>query len=208
MSGNLPLIQVAPTLHSSIRENQNYLMTPKERGILVTLLRQLKAQTVVEIGINEGLCAEIMLKAVPSIRRYVGIDVEQGYITSMKTQQREIPEVPGKFALGDDRLRVIVSKRGSFDLKPNDLPMCDVMLIDGDHGREAVKWDTHLALTRVRLGGLILWHDYYLAEQLADTATFTNNPLDVTAVLNEWAADGKGWDIKHIEDTWLAMMWK
>ena len=67
MSGNLPLIQVAPTLHSSIRENQNYLMTPKERGILVTLLRQLKAQTVVEIGINEGLCAEIMLKAVPSI---------------------------------------------------------------------------------------------------------------------------------------------
>jgi predicted O-methyltransferase YrrM len=200
---NLPLIQVAPTAHPGIRD-QNYLMTPRERGILITLLRDLQAETVVEIGINEGLCAEIMLQAVPSIRRYVGVDVEPGYITSLKVQQPEIPEVPGKLALGDPRLEVIVRPRGSFDLTSLDLPICDAMLIDGDHGREAVVWDTNLAHACVRKGGLIIWHDYYLAEQLADTVVFTNNVPDVTAVLNEWAANGN--EIVHIEDTWLAVM--
>jgi predicted O-methyltransferase YrrM len=205
---NLPLIQITPTRHPSIREDQNYLMTPKERGVLVTLMNVIEAVTVVEIGINEGLCAEIMLKAVPSIRRYVGVDVEQGYVTSMGVQQNQIPEVPGKYALPSGYLELIVRPRGSLDLRIEDLPVCDVMLIDGDHGREAVQWDTHLAINRVRPGGLILWHDYYLAEWLADTDTFNNNPLDVTAVLNELAANGKGWNIRHIEDTWLAMMWR
>jgi len=200
---NLPLIRVVPTEHPGIRP-QNYLMTPKERGILITLLNDLKAETVVEIGINEGLCAEIMLRAVPTIRRYVGVDVEQGYVTSLGSQQKEIPEVPGKYAFPHGYFEVIVRPRGSFDLTPEDLPICDVMLIDGDHGREAVTWDTKLAMARVRPGGLILWHDYYLEEQIADTAVFTNNVPDVTAVLNEWFLAGR--DIRHIEDTWLAIM--
>ena len=66
---NLPLIEVDPAPCADIRD-QNYLMTARERGVLITLLNELNARVVVEIGINEGRCAEIMLKAVPSSEKY------------------------------------------------------------------------------------------------------------------------------------------
>lgn len=201
---NLPQIQIEPAPLINIPRYQNYMMTVKERGVLITLLRELRTETFVEIGINQGLCAEVLLAALPTLRRYVGVDVEPGYIGSNDQPETNVPEIPAHYALGDHRLEVIVRPRGSFDLTPEDLPICDAMLIDGDHGTEAVVWDTQLAKACVRKGGLILWHDYYLAEQIADDKTFNNNSPDVSAVLNGWFADGM--DIKHIEDTWLAVM--
>jgi predicted O-methyltransferase YrrM len=36
----------------------------------------------------------------------------------------------------------------------------DLFFIDGGHHREAVIWDTRTAMRAVRLGGVIVWHDY------------------------------------------------
>jgi predicted O-methyltransferase YrrM len=189
----LPLIAVLAA-EDLDRVRPEIMMSARERAILVTLLREIGAVTVVEIGINEGRCAEILLKNVPSICRYIGVDVEVGYVTSLPTQRAEVPGVPGQFALGDPRLELIIRLRGSLDLVPADLPVCDAMLIDGDHGRIAVEWDSLLARARVRPGGLILWHDYY----------FANPDVDVREVLDRLAETGM--PIRHIEGTSLAIL--
>jgi predicted O-methyltransferase YrrM len=191
---SLPKIKVAEAIIPAVTRRDT-MMTRRERSILVMLLNNIEAYVVVEIGVHEGRCAKVMLDNVSSIQRYVGVDVLPGYVTSKFEQRGELPMVPASFVLGDQRFELILRSRGSLDLKAEDLPMCDVMLIDGDHGRAAIVHDTELARRRVRPGGLIIWHDYYIDG---------NTPLDVVATLEEWGAMGV--KIEHIEGTWLAVM--
>jgi hypothetical protein len=170
------------------------MMSARERAILVTLLREISAKTVIEIGVHEGRCAEIILLNVPTIVSYVGIDVERGYVPSKPSQRMEIPAKPGEFAVDDVRFTLITRPRGSLDLSHCDLPMCDAMIIDGDHGREAVVHDTKLAAQLVYPCGTTIWHDYHP----------DGDPvLDVSAMLEQFAMDMR---IEHIQDTWLAIM--
>jgi hypothetical protein len=195
----LPQIAVEEAVALEKRRD-DALMSPRERGVLVTLLRDIGARTVIEIGARDGRCAEIMLLNVPGISRYIGIDVPLHEIAPT-AEHPDLPMEPGEYAKDFSSFELMVRPRGSLDLRREDLPTCDVMLIDGDHERASVEHDTALARACVRPGGLILWHDYYLdADHMHRTYGLS---LDVTAVLDEMAAAGE--DIAHIEDTWLAM---
>lgn len=164
---------------------------PGELDALVALLLRVTPKGMIEFGCNEGRAAATILKNVPSIEEYVGIDVLPGYVTQKECQRREVPTEPGKYVLDDPRFRLIVKPRGSFDLIPSDLPMCDAVFIDADHSRLGVMNDYSLALTRVRPGGIIIFHD--------------DNGLPVVEVsetLDELARHGA--KIIHVTDTWLA----
>lgn len=166
-------------------------MNPGELEVLVALARSVSPKTVIEIGTNEGRTAKALLQNVERIEQYHGIDVEVGYVPAMKVQRNERPERPGWMAVDDPRFELILRKRGSLDLEPRDLTECDVMFIDGDHGHAAVRHDIRLAEALVRPGGLIIYHDYH------DLGT-----VDVKTVLEERAA--RGFQIQHVERTWLA----
>jgi predicted O-methyltransferase YrrM len=170
-------------------------MTYRERETLVALLEFVKAKTVVEIGVQLGLCARIMLDRVPTIEAYVGVDVLPGYVTPVPQQQTECPQHrAGELVLADPRFRLITKRNGSYDLMADDLPECDAMIIDGDHSAAGVSHDSELAAAVVRPGGLIVWHDYW--------PPFQNGVVEVLNALWEL-----GRPIRHIEDTWLAMEW-
>ena len=164
-----------------------------ERNLLIGLLNLVKAERVIEIGVQRGQCARLMLDHVPSIKLYLGIDVEPGYRTTLPVQQAEVPDRPGELVLGDSRFHLMIKPNGSLSLCPGELPACDVMLIDGDHSAAAVRHDTALADASVRSGGLILWHDYA-------PALWSNGVNDV---IDGMRAAGR--DIRHIPDTWFAM---
>ena len=164
-----------------------------ERNVLIGLMRLISAETVIEIGVQRGQCARLLLDHVSSIKEYWGVDVDAGYRTVLPVQQTEIPAKPGELVLEDKRFNLLTKPNGSLSLRPGELPACDAILIDGDHRAGAVRHDTQLADASVRSGGLILWHDY--APPL-----FSN---DVNAVIDAMLADGR--DIRHIPDTWLAM---
>ena len=178
----------------SYADGTDGFMTHREREMLVALLEFVGAKTVVEIGVQLGQCARILLDRVPTIQLYVGVDVLPGYVTPVRAQQSECPQSrAGELVLKDPRFHLITKRNGSYDLLASDLPMCDVMIIDGDHSAAGVRHDTELAEC-VRQNGLIVWHDYW--------PPFDN---DVVKVLNEmW---DRGRSIAHIEDTWLAMEW-
>lgn len=162
-----------------------------ELDVLIHLINSVKARCVVEFGTNTGRTAAAILRNVPTVEKYVGVDVPRGYVTAKQVQRNEVPKRPGALALNDKRFSLELRDRGSLDLSPADLPKCDAVFIDGDHGREAVLNDYALAKAIVRPGGIIVFHD--------DNGLRT---VDVSDVLDDLCASGA--DIQHVAGTWLA----
>lgn len=161
-----------------------------ELEIIVALIRQTHAQTVVEIGLAQGRTAKAILREVPHVKRYIGIDTDPNYRTKLASQWTERAASPGHLALDDPRFDRWLLPRGSLDLTIDDFPPVDAVFIDGDHSSEVVRHDTDLARAIVRPGGIVIWHDCH------------NDGVEVTRVLELDSRHGH--DIRHIEGTWLA----
>lgn len=164
---------------------------PGELDALLHLYESAAPRVVIEFGVNTGRNAVAALRNIPSIERYIGIDVEPGYQTHMPVQRREVPAHPGELAQHDPRFHLIVKPRGTFDLSATDLPLADAIFIDADHSRVAVEHDTRLAHAVLRPPGIIIWHD--------------DNGLpvvEVTQTLNDMFDAGAA--IQHVADTWLS----
>jgi predicted O-methyltransferase YrrM len=162
-----------------------------ELEIIVALVRSAAQQdTVVEIGLAEGRTAKAILRELPDLRRYIGVDTDPGYRTKLASQWTERSDVPGYLALDDPRFDRWLLPHGSLDLVPEDFPPIDAMFIDGDHSSEVVRHDSDLARAVVRPGGVIIWHDAH------------NDAVEVRRVLE--LDRHHGHDIRHVEGTWLA----
>lgn len=134
---------------------------PGELGFIAGLLRDVSPRRVVEMGVHTGGTAAQLLRLVPSIQEYIGIDVPANYVTPLEVQRGEVPTAPGFMVVGNPKFRMIIRERGSYDVSPTELGTVDAMFIDGDHSYSGVSNDTELAVQCVRAGGVIIWHDYY-----------------------------------------------
>ena len=174
---------------------------PGELDVIAALLVIVQAEVVVEIGVNEGRTAKAMLRNVPSISRYIGIDVLPGYQFGCKVQENEIPLEPGHLAMDDPRFELVLRNQGSLGLDPEVLRaevgergVCAVF-VDGDHSAHAVLLDSALASVVVKPGGITIWHDYH-----------NLGTVDVKDVLEEFYRRGR--KIFHVEKTWIAFEWQ
>jgi predicted O-methyltransferase YrrM len=160
-------------------------MEPGEQEALLALIGSIAPapEVMVEIGVNIGLTAKAVLQHVPSISRYIGIDVEAGYRFEGAWQQHDRPAEPGRLVKGDPRFRLMLRDK---DQMPQS---SDVVFIDGDHGPRNVLQDSLWAASVVRPGGMIIWHDY------------GNTPAEVTGVLDQLHAEGR--NLVHIAGTSL-----
>jgi hypothetical protein len=68
-------IDVQP--HPGITAEDGF-MTAYERQVLATLVRNENVRSVLEIGINEGKTAAVVLAANSVIERYVGVELQWG----------------------------------------------------------------------------------------------------------------------------------
>lgn len=161
-------------------------MQPSEQDVLLNLVDSVHPRCMLEIGVNIGLTAQAVLQRVESIERYIGVDVDTRYRFELAAQEIERPRQPGHLVKHDPRFElVLVSEGREIDLHEG----CDVVFIDGDHGRKAVLRDTELATALVPPGGMIIWHDY------------GNPTVQVTAALDELVASGR--NLVHVIGTWL-----
>lgn len=168
-------------------------MNPGELEALLSMMRNMGARFVAEFGCNEGRTAQAALQYVPTITRYIGVDVLPSYKPSLQAQKNEVPAEPGRLAKRDPRFTLLTPPRGTLDLSRIDFPPCDLVFIDGDHSRAVVEYDTQLAYAITRSGGLIVWHDYH-----------DMGNVDVRDVLHDFYDAGQA--IYNIEGTWLAFM--
>jgi predicted O-methyltransferase YrrM len=164
---------------------------PGELETFVAFVEDAHAEVVVEIGVNEGRNAQVLLSRDNDITRYIGIEVPPTYKPSLAVQAKEVPRLPGRLAAHDFRFELIIRPRGAFDVSADELPPADVVFIDGDHSWEAVVADTALAMAITKPGGLIVWHDYH------ELGT-----VDVKRVLDglsRWVP------IEHVAGTWFCV---
>lgn len=187
---NRPSVSLSPREYDA-RGLPTRFFNPGELDALLHLFESVKPRTIIEFGVHEGRNAAAALRNVAGLERYVGVDVPPSYVTKMAVQRKEIPAQPGRLAENDPRFELILRPRGTFDLSLDDLPAADAVFIDADHSREGVENDTRLALSVVRPGGIIIWHD--------------DNCLpvvEVTQTLNDYCDAGAR--IAHVAGTWLA----
>lgn len=166
-------------------------VNPGELDVLIALVGSVGARAVLEIGANTGRTAKAILRNVPTIERYVGVDVPGDYRTPKAVQRHEVLVDPGHLAMDDPRFRLLVCGRGSFDLTSADLPRMDAVFIDGGHEAAAVRHDYALARALLSPGGIVIFHDDH-----------GRDVVDVSAVLDELHAQGSS--IIHVTGTWLA----
>lgn len=188
---NRPSIKYQPSRQYDLEGIPTRYFNKGEIEVLLSLIDSVNAETVIEFGVNNGRTPLAVLRNIPSVKKYVGIDVESTYVPLMRVQRNEVPTIPGELVLDDPRFELIVRPNGSFDLTQDDLPSADVAFIDADHSRLGVLNDYELARKVVRSGGLIIFHD--------------DNCLpvvEVTQTLNELCDQGH--EIIHIENTWLS----
>jgi predicted O-methyltransferase YrrM len=161
-----------------------------ETAILVALIKSVAPKVMIEFGCNAGITAARVLESVPTLQKYIGVDVPPSHKTTLECQQSEVPAMAGYYAAGDPRFFLLTEV--SQLLRTGHLEPCDAVFIDGDHSEAAVLHESRLARRLVRPGGIICWHD------------FSNPAVEVTDALNRLHAEG--WPINCVEHSWLAFM--
>jgi len=183
----LPVIDVITKWSAPVRQ----YMQARDSAVMLSLANSVRPRVMVEFGVNVGFTAEMFLKNIETIERYVGVDVPKSYQTELPEQWVEVPDSPGCRVIGiDKRFELIMRPRGTLDLKPDDLPRADVVFIDGDHGRGAVEHDSRLAAEIINPGGVIMWHDY------------GNHVVEVNDVLDKLLDEG--WNLAAVSGSWIA----
>jgi len=160
--------------------------------IIAALINSVAAKSMVEFGCRDGRTAKVLLHNVPTLERYIGVDVPMTYQPGLPHQRNEMVHNPGYLAAGDLRFELVLRERGSLDLGLQDIGPVDAVFIDGDHSELAVAHDSYLARALVKPGGVIIWHDYH-----------NDHVVDVKKVLDRLYNE-EGWPIKIIGGTWLA----
>ena len=162
-------------------------LNAQETAILVSLVRSVRPVTMIEFGCHAGRTAKVVLDNVPTLQRYIGIDVPADHVPTLACQMSEVSHTPG-YDVEDDRFRLLLAPSRS--LVSENLEPCDACFIDGDHSIAAVLHDSHLAKALVRPGGIIVWHD------------FLNPAVEVTWALN--CLRDQGWSIDDVDNSWIA----
>ncbi|MDR0920444.1 MAG: class I SAM-dependent methyltransferase [Oscillospiraceae bacterium] len=145
---------------SEIKVDKFFMITQDDLNALCTLIDSINANIMIEFGVQQGCTASAILKTFNYIHKYIGIDVEKGYEPFYSFQKKEIPYDAGCYAKKDARFNLITKPKGTFDISYKELPIADIIFIDGDHSIKGIINDTILAFASIRKYGIVCWHDY------------------------------------------------
>lgn len=136
-----------------------------------------------EIGVAQGNYAEVLLSAIPGLKLILVDSYEGEWSLLYAAAKQRFPELIRQRSL-----------EAVQDIADNSL---DFVFIDADHAYESVKADIAAWTPKVRPGGIVSGHDYYLTRQ--------GNEGVIRAV-NEYTADNNyelnftAWDLDADED--------
>jgi predicted O-methyltransferase YrrM len=169
---------------------------PDELVILSALVRHLQPRRLVEIGTAEGRTTLNLVHHAPADAEVITLDLPpsapDATLESGKDYRQMGIESPGSLIRDHPlatRIRPILADSTRFDWGPYARSV-DFAFIDGDHSYEGVRQDSENLLGAMRDGGVLLWHDYGVAD-------------GVTRHLNELA---RQWPVVVLAGTSLACL--
>ena len=148
-----------------------------ELCLLAALVRSIRARRVFEFGTFDGNTSYHFALNTPADGLVFTVDIPSGAIPRLRTDKGDALFHPGE-GTGyrwegtsvAHKIRTIQSDSALLDIGPY-LGSVDLVFIDGAHSAEYLENDTALALRMVRPGGIIVWHDYMVWN---DVTTFLN----------------------------------
>ena len=136
----------------------------KNRMELAVYFRDQGYTMGVEVGVFNGFYSEVLMETIPNLRLW-GVDpymVYEGYRDHKFVKSMQDAEA---FAHGllegypQYEFLKMTSQEAAMKFDPNSL---DFVFIDGNHAFEYVKEDLELWTPKVKSGGIVSGHDYYV----------------------------------------------
>ncbi len=142
---NWLLVRIFGFPESSFRDNL------QNRKLLWDFIKRNKCKTILEIGLGDGRNVKKMLDLAGDCD-YYGFDN-----LSLPESRKAFLELEGRrnvhFYIGDTR--------ETLPLALSELPMMDLIFIDGGHGRDVVENDWNICKLLMHDGTACFFHDYY-----------------------------------------------
>jgi predicted O-methyltransferase YrrM len=162
---------------------------------LASLARARSARRVFEIGTFDGNTSYHLALNTPDDSQVFTIDIPPGSAPALKAdagdplfREGKRPEYRWRGSAVADKIHPILADSARFDVAPYRQSM-DMVFIDGAHSAEYIMNDTALALEMIRPGGIVVWHDYLVWN-------------DVTSFLQKFCRDHQ---LSHLAGTSLVV---
>jgi predicted O-methyltransferase YrrM len=179
-------------------------VSEREIGIISKIVAYQKPKSIFEFGTFDGRTTINMAINSPLDTRIYTLDLPASQKDSTKYpltthgQYSDLtyvnkPESGSRYKgrEGSEKIIQLYGDSALFDYSTYKGGM-DLIFVDGSHARKYTENDTEVALSMLKPGGIIIWHDYARVWP------------DVTAVLNEY--NSKGLNVEHIVGTTLAVL--
>lgn len=193
----VPFTQIFPTIDVDPLEKEvaNGNVTVQELTVISQLVKNTKPKTIFEIGTFNGRTTVNLAHFSPADSVVYTLDLPKADIDKAKFGIEEGDRTyVDKNTIGDryqknaDKIKQLYGDSATFDFSPY-YGKIDFVFVDGSHSAPYAESDTEEAYKMVKVGGIILWHDYGVWR-------------GVTKVLNHYyKKDLRFKNIKHIEGT-------
>ncbi len=199
---DLPSNDASITLTELVSTDGN--VSPLELIIIASLVRKINSKLSFEIGTFDGRTTlNMALNQAPSTE-VVTLDLPSSDLEQVAKPLDEFDKKyilknasGSRFAKRESPARIIqlYGDSAKFDFS-NYKNKVDFMFIDGSHSYDFTINDSHIALSLVRPGGIVIWHDY-------DTPYWHG----VTLALNHlYTQESEFKTLKHIKETSLCIL--
>ena len=143
-------VPLFPREHSAAADRETASTSLRDSYYLALLVKHLDARNLIEVGTSFGESALLFAMNTSESARIVTLDI-----------QRDNPTVGSRFRGTAYEHKIQESRCSLAELKTKLSPgTFDFAFIDGDHSYLGVLDDSRTAITLLRPGGMICWHDY------------------------------------------------
>jgi len=194
-----PTIDLAEVvLLRALGANAETSLTVQELAVLCAIVRFAKAKHILEVGTYDGRTTLNLAANASAGARVTTIDlpVEWNHQLALEVPRHlinatAIPEA--MLAYRDTphagRIRQVYADSAALDWRSLGVPF-DLVFLDGCHYYEYAKSDTNNALTSLRSGGFLIWHDYGMIEDVSRVVDETAARMTVQAIRSTSLAVG------------------
>ncbi len=168
----------------------NLSLFPTEVVVMAAMVRMLKPLRRLEIGTFEGNTTVNLIANAPPDARIVTVDLPPGWdgesaiaVPSIQVNTVAGAHIGKHFADSSqyrDRITQVFEDSQTFDWTLR--APYDFILIDGCHTYEYVLSDTRNALEVIRSGGVVVWHDYGVLEDVSRVVDEVSRRIPVRAI--------------------------
>lgn len=174
---------------NAFRRTHNMSITIAELNSLLAIIKHLNAKNILEIGTFDGGTTLNIAANIPKGGLVTTIDLpyeNSGYdieFSEFMDNKSNSDKVGIQYLYSDytDRISQVLEDSAKIDYEKLQAPF-DIFFIDGCHDYNYVKNDTEKALKYTKKGGVIIWHDYGMIEDVSNYIDQLAKTIDIKAI--------------------------